>query len=287
MLCHPDTMLYGKKMKKYFEITSIKNEKIKKIIKLKNKNKRDKFSLFLIEGYRELLRASKSKVKIDSLYIAPDLFLKNNEYKLIEEIQSKNIPTYNLTKEIFQKISYRDRPDGLLAIANSFKNDLKELEKIIDNVKNPLLVVLESIEKPGNLGTILRTCVAAAVDAIIVADPKTDIFNPNVVRASVGCLFTVPIFVTSSEDILSFLKNKNIEIIATSPSSKTNYIDENLKKAVAIIFGTEQTGLTDIWIKKSTKLVKIPMFGDVDSLNVATSATILLYEAIRQRKFLS
>ena len=285
MLCHPDTMLYGKKMKNFFKIVSIKNEKIKKIVKLKNKNKREKYSLFLIEGYRELLRASKSKVKIDSLYICNDLFLKNNEYKLIEEIQSKNIPIYNVTEEVFQKISYRDRPDGLLAIANSFQNDLNELEKIIDKVKNPLLVVLESIEKPGNLGTILRTCDAAAVDAVIVADPKTDIFNPNVVRASVGCLFTVPIFVASSEDTLSFLNKKNIEIVATSPSSKTNYIDENLKKAVAIVFGTEQTGLTDIWMKKSCKLVKIPMFGKVDSLNVATSTTILLYEAIRQRKF--
>lgn len=285
MLCHPDTMLYGKKMKKYFKITSIKNEKIKTIIKLKNKNKREKYSLFLIEGYRELLRASQSNIKIESLFICPDLFLKNNEYKLIENIQSKKIPIYNLRDDVFQKISYRDRPDGLIAIANTFNNELKDLEKIVDRVKNPLLVVLQGIEKPGNLGTILRTCDATAVDAIIVVDPKTDIFNPNVVRASIGTLFTVPIFVSTSETILSFLKKKNIEIISTSPSSKKNYIDENFKKAVAITFGTEQTGLSEIWMKKSTKLVKIPMFGEVDSLNVATSTTILLYEAIRQRKF--
>ncbi|NGX36095.1 MAG: hypothetical protein K1000chlam1_00932, partial [Candidatus Anoxychlamydiales bacterium] len=272
-------------MKKYFEITSVKNEKIKKIIKLKNKNKRDKYSQFLIEGYRELLRASQSNIKIDSLYFCKNFFLKNNEYKLIENIQAKGSIIYDVDEEIFQKISYRDRPDGLIAVATSFNNDFNKLEKIIDSKKNPLLVVLEGIEKPGNLGTILRTCDAVGVDAIIVADPKTDIFNPNVVRASIGTLFTVPIFVEKSEIIISFLKKKNIEIISTSPSSNINYLDENFKKAVAITFGTEQTGLSDIWMKKSTKLVKIPMFGDIDSLNVATSTTVLLYEAIRQRKF--
>ena len=285
MLCHPDTTLYGKKMKNIFKITSIKNDKVKKIIKLRNKNKRDKYSLFLIEGYRELLRASVSDIKIDSLYFCKNLFLKNNEYKLIESIHAKGSHIYDVDEEIFQKISYRDRPDGLIAIANSFNNDFIKLEKIIDRVKNPLLVVLEGIEKPGNLGTILRTCDAVGVDAIIVADPKTDIFNPNVVRASIGTLFSVPIFVQKSENIISFLKKKNIEIISTSPSSNINYLDENFKNAVAITFGAEQTGLSDIWMKKSTKLVKIPMFGEVDSLNVATSTTVLLYEAIRQRKF--
>ncbi|NGX63102.1 MAG: 23S rRNA (guanosine-2'-O-)-methyltransferase RlmB [Candidatus Anoxychlamydiales bacterium] len=283
MICPPDIMQYGKMMIKNFEITSLKNEKIKKIIKLKNKNKRDKYSLFLIEGYRELLRAYKSNVKIDSLYVCESLFLKDNENALIEKINNQKTPIYNCLENVFRKISYRDRPDGLLAIAKQFKQDLKNLEKIIDSKKDPLIIICEAIEKPGNLGTILRTADATKVDAVIVVDPLTDIFNPNVVRASIGALFSVPIFVSESEKIISFLKKKNINILSATPKAKINYSDVNLKKGVAIAFGTEQLGLTDIWFKNSS-LVKIPMFGDMDSLNVAQSTTILLYEAIRQRK---
>jgi len=283
MICHPDIMQYGKKMIKNFEITSLKNEKIKKIIKLKNKNKRDKYSLFLIEGYRELLRAYKANVKIDSLYVCESLFLKDNENTLIEKINNKKTPIYNCLENVFRKISYRDRPDGLLAIAKQFKKDFNDLEKIIDSKKDPLIIICEAIEKPGNLGTILRTADATKVDAVIVVDPLTDIFNPNVVRASIGALFSVPIFVSESEKIISFLKKKNINILSATPKAKINYSDVNLKKGVAIAFGTEQLGLSDIWFKNSS-LVKIPMFGDMDSLNVAQSTTILLYEAIRQRK---
>ncbi|NGX34412.1 MAG: 23S rRNA (uridine(2479)-2'-O)-methyltransferase [Candidatus Anoxychlamydiales bacterium] len=274
-------MQYGKIM----IITSNKNEKIKKIIKLRNKNKRDKYSLFLIEGYKELLRASKSKIKIESLFICEEFFLKDNEYTLIEEIRNKNSSIYDCTKEVFEKISYRDRPDGLIAIAKSFKNDLENLKKLIENKKNPLIVVLEGIEKPGNLGTIIRTAAAAGVDAIIVTDPKTDIFNPNVVRASIGTLFTTPIYVEDSKKVISFLNENKINIISATPHAKINYTDVDLKKGVAIAFGTEQVGLSDIFMKNSNHLVKIPMFGDIDSLNVAQSTTILLYEAIRQRKF--
>ena len=276
-------MQYGKTMIKNFEITSLKNDKIKKIIKLKNKNKRDKYSLFLIEGYRELLRAYKSNVQIDSLYVCESLFLKDNENTLIEKINNQKTPIYHCLEDVFRKISYRDRPDGLLAIAKQFKQDFKNLEKIIDSKKDPLIIICEAIEKPGNLGTILRTADATKVDAVIVVDPLTDIFNLNVVRASIGALFSVPIFVSESEKIISFLKKKNINILSATPKAKINYSDVNLKKGVAIAFGTEQLGLTDIWFKNSS-LVKIPMFGDMDSLNVAQSTTILLYEAIRQRK---
>jgi len=270
-------------MKPNVQITSNKNEKIKKIIKLRNKNKRDKYSLFLIEGYKELLRACNALVKIESLFFCSDFFLKDNEMNLIDKIRNKNSSIYECTKEVFEKISYRDRPDGLIAIAKSFQNDLKDLKKIIDDKKNPLIVVLEGIEKPGNLGTIIRTAVAARVDAIIVVDPQTDIFNPNVVRASIGTLFSIPIYVSDSQTVFKFLNENKVNIVSASPRGKINYTDIDLKKSVAIAFGTEQVGLSDIWMKNSKDLVKIPMYGDIDSLNVAQSTTILLYEAIRQR----
>ncbi|NGX52279.1 MAG: 23S rRNA (uridine(2479)-2'-O)-methyltransferase [Candidatus Anoxychlamydiales bacterium] len=271
-------------MKINTQITSSKNEKIKKIIKLRNKNKRDKYSLFLIEGYKELLKASTAKIKIESLFICEEFFLENNEYELIEKIKNNNPPIYECTKEVFQKISYRDKPDGLIAIAKSFKNDLKDLKKIIENKKDTLIVVLEGIEKPGNLGAILRTASAVKVDAIIITDPKTDIFNPNVVRASIGSIFTIPIYVSDSKNVISFLNENKISIVSATPGAKINYTDIDLKQPIALAFGTEKEGLSNIWMKRSKHLVKIPMFGDIDSLNVAQSTTILLYEAIRQRK---
>jgi len=278
-------MQYGKKMEISIKISSKKNENIKKIIKLKNKNKRDKYQLFLIEGYREILRAMESKIQIESLFICPSLFLKDNENKLIDKIKSKKVIVYDCLEEIFKKISFRDRPDGLIAIAKQFNNQLDDLKKIIKNKTNPFLIILEGIEKPGNLGTILRTADAANVDAVIVVDPITDIFNPNVIRASIGTLFTVPIFVNKSDEILKLLKENNIEIIATTPNSKTIYTNVDLQQPVALAFGTEQLGLSKFWMKNSDKLVKIPMLGSVDSLNVAASTIVLIYETQRQRKF--
>lgn len=265
------------------KIISLKNEKIKKIIKLKNKNKRDKYSLFLIEGHREILRASQANVEIESLFICPSLGLKDNESSLIDRIKRANVAVYECSQDIFSKISYRDRPDGLIAVARQFKSDVEDLKNIVRNKKDAFLIVLEGIEKPGNLGTILRACDAAGVDAVIVADPLTDIFNPNVVRASIGTLFTVPIFVGDGKKILKILKENDIRIIAASPVSDILYTDADLKKPIAIAFGTEQLGLSKIWMENSNIKVKIPMQGAADSLNVACAATILLYETYRQR----
>ncbi len=273
-------------MIKNTQITSDKNKKIKKIIKLKNKNKREKYSLFLIEGFRELEKAINSKIKIESLFVCKTFLLKSSKYALIEQIKNSSIPIYECTKQVFEKISYRDTPDGLIAIAKSFKKELKELKAIIKDKKDPLIVVLQAIEKPGNLGAILRVAAAIKVDAIVVCDPKTDIFNPNVVRSSVGSLFTIPIFVSDSKNIISFLNENKIDIVSTTSHAKVIYTDIDFKKPVALVFGTEKDGLSDIWMKHSKCLVKIPIYGDIDSLNVAQCTTILLYEVIRQRKIL-
>ncbi|NGX56950.1 MAG: 23S rRNA (uridine(2479)-2'-O)-methyltransferase [Candidatus Anoxychlamydiales bacterium] len=266
------------------EITSLKNDKIKLIEKLKNKNKRDKYKLFLIEGYREISRAIEANVAFDSLYISNELFLGSNEDALIDKFENKNIQIFKLKKEIFEKISYRDRPDGLLAIAKQKQEGIEELENILKNKKNPFLLAIESIEKPGNLGSILRSSDAAKIDCVIVCDPKTDIFNPNVVRSSIGTLFTQKVIIANSTDVIDLLEKNNINIIATTPNCNKYYTQIDLTLPICIVMGSEQYGLSDKWLNEKSIKVKLPMRGKADSLNVAAATTIMLYETLRQRK---
>jgi len=262
------------------KITSAQNPKIKAVIKLREKRERDKTQKFIIEGYRELERASLGKVSFSLLFYSPKLFLGSNEMKLIEKIEKKGAELIELPDFLFEKISYRDRPDGLLAIANQKRLKLSD----VDFGKNPFLVVAESIEKPGNLGSILRSCDATGVDALIVCDPRTDIYNPNVVRASVGTLFTIPVIQATGEEVLEYLKKNKIQIVATTPAAQKEYTEIDLKGPAAVAVGTEQLGLTDAWLKKADLQVSIPMLGIADSLNVAAATTLLLYEVVRQRR---
>jgi TrmH family RNA methyltransferase len=279
-------MLCGKN-KKIFEILSFSNPRIKEVVKLKNKSKRDEKKLFLIEGYREILRAFKSGVRFKNLFFAEEFFLKGNEKFLIEEIKNREVEIFKCSKKVFEKISYKDRPDGLLAVAFQFNLKIEDLKiEDLKSFKNPFLVVCESIEKPGNLGSILRSADGAGVDALFICDPVTDIFNPNVVRASIGTLFTKPVIVCKKEEVFSYFKENNIKIVATTPNSDKIYTKENLKTPLAIIVGSEQYGLSNFWLKKADVKVKIPMRGDADSLNVSAATTILLYEVQRQRNFI-
>lgn len=261
-------------------ISSLQNPKVKDVVHLRDRQKRDKSQQFIIEGYREILRASDAGWKIDSLFICRDLFLGTNEPDLIKAITSKGAQLYECTSQVFQKMSYRDRPDGLIAIAPQRKKHLTDLHF---STKIPLLVVAEAIEKPGNLGTILRSSDAVGVDALIVCDRCTDIYNPNVVRASVGTLFTVPTVEAKGEDTLQWLKQQGIYILAATPQAENEFTQVNLKRPIAIAVGTEQLGLSERWMKESDIQVRIPMRGIADSLNVAMAATLLLYEADRQR----
>ncbi len=265
-------------------ITSSQNPRVKQLVKLRDKRSRDKTGLFLIEGFREILRAAQADRKIDELYYCPSLFLGENEDKILAHLKEKGTELVECTKAVFQKISYRDRPDGLLAVAPKLHASLADLEKRLEGKKYPFLVVAESVEKPGNLGTMLRTCDAVGVDAMIVADPRTDIHNPNVVRASVGTLFTVPTFEVTSDELIPWLKEKNIPIIATTPEAETFYSEMNLRIPLALAFGTEQLGLTDQWLDAADIQVSIPMVGLADSLNVAISSAVLLYEVFRNRE---
>lgn len=249
------------------QITSVQNQKIKETLRLRDRKGRDETGLFLIEGERELERAMAAGIRPATIFFCPDLC-------------KKKIPNgIECTKEVFAKLSYRESPDGILAVAPQVHRSLADL--ILK--PNPFLVIAESIEKPGNLGTILRSCDAAGVDAVIVCDPTTDIYNPNVVRSSMGTLFTVPVIEATSAETMAYLKQHNIAIAAATPHAKIEYTQANFKIPVAIAVGTEHTGLTEEWMKRADIQVRIPMRGKADSLNVASATTLVLYEVIRQR----
>lgn len=266
------------------EITSLQNPKVKKAVKLADRKARNETGLFLIEGYRELKRASDSGVVMQTLFICPKLFLGSNEQALIDQIRSSGAEVILCSEPVFQKLSYRDRPDGLVAIAVQMQRHLKDLVARLASKKDPFLIIAESIEKPGNLGTILRSADAAGVDGVIVCDRCTDIYNPNVVRASVGTLFTIPVVEATSAETLLWLKQRKVKVVAATPSAKEEFTDADLTGGVAIAVGTEQLGLTELWMNASDIKVRIAMHGVADSLNVATATTLLLYEVVRQRK---
>lgn len=269
---------------KMLNITSTQNPKLKSALELKDRKAREETGLFLIEGYREIKRASFSNVPMQMLFICPELFLGVNEPDLIREIKDKGVEVYSCSTKVFERLSYRDRPDGLCAVAFQMKHNLQDLSARLAQKKDAFIVVAESIEKPGNLGSILRSADAAGADGVIVCDRCTDIYNPNVVRASIGTLFTLPVIEASGEETFLWLKNKKIIVVAATPSAKMEYTDADYKMPVAIVVGTEQIGLTEMWMQAADIRVKIPMMGQADSLNVATATTLLMYEVLRQRR---
>lgn len=265
-------------------LSSAQNPRVKEIIHLRERRERDKTGLFLIEGYRELLRAVDANLSIKQLFICPELFLGSNEGALIARLSARGTQVFACTETVFRKLSYRDRPDGLVAIAPQQHLTLQDLQNKLSNTASPFLVVAEAIEKPGNLGTILRSSDAVGLDALIVCDRCTDTHNPNVVRASVGTLFTVPVIEAEGQATLQWLKERNIAILAATPSAEHEFTEVDMTKPLAIVVGTEQLGLSELWMKNADIQVRIPMCGVADSLNVAMATTLLLYEALRQRK---
>lgn len=265
-------------------ITSLQNEIIKNVIKLNKAGERKKQNLFIVEGYRELRLCIKAGYEIVRLLVcdkSSEFGVRSSEYS---ELQTLNLKpeTLNLievSETIYSRLAYRENIDGVIAIVKIRENRLSDI-KLTDN---PLVIVLETVEKPGNLGAILRTADASNVDAVIICDNQTDIYNPNTVRASLGTIFTNQIVCCSNEEALKWLKHNKIKTYATSLKSSKMYYDCNLKKATAVLMGSEAFGITDFWYKNSDELIKIPMKGKVDSLNVSVSTAIVIYEAIRQR----
>jgi TrmH family RNA methyltransferase len=260
-------------------ITSPTNARIKSIVRLRKRRERDTTGTFVVEGYRELTRAVEGGVDIDTLFVCEDLFLGDNEPALVERAAIAGAEIVEVAREPFTKASYRDRPEGLLAIAHHFPTSLDA----VDLTGDPLVLVVESIEKPGNLGTMLRTADAAALDGVIVTDPTTDPFNPNVVRASLGTLFSVPVAVTDTETAISHLAAAGVRTVATTPDATLAHSAADLTGPVALIVGSEQYGLSDEWLSAAAERVVIPMPGSVDSLNAAMAAGVVVFEALRQR----
>ena len=263
------------------QISSLQNPLVKKVLVLKDKSReRKKTGLFILEGKRELQLAIKGNYEIDSLLFYQDIISEEEVTNLIIN-QNQEAKRIRVSKEVYQKIAYRETTEGIIALVKSKSHRLEALKFIS---KNPLVLVAEAPEKPGNIGALLRTADAANLDAVLIANPKGDLYNPNTIRSSIGCVFTTPIGLGSSTEIISFLKTKQIQINCATLSASKDYTDINFTKPTAIVVGAEATGLTEEWLENANQNIIIPMKGEIDSMNVSVSAAILIFEAVRQRK---
>ena len=261
------------------QISSIQNPYIKDLLKLQDKSReRKKKGLFLVEGQREISLVVGGGYEIETILFVPNMFSNENLDKLLKHTTN----CIEITKEIYQKIAYRDTTEGVVAVVKSKAFNLKAIQF---NTTTPLVLVLEGIEKPGNIGAMLRTADAANVDAVFIANPKTDLFNPNIVRSSVGCLFTNQIGIGTSEEVIDFLEQHKINIYSATLQNSNEYHKNDYTKPTALVVGTEATGLTQVWRDKATQNINIPMQGQIDSMNVSVAAAILTFEAKRQRGF--
>ena len=260
------------------QISSVQNPFIKSLVLLQEKAKtRKQTGTFLIEGQREISLAIKGGYTIETILFLPEfisetqiLKLTNNQIELIE-----------ISKEVYQKLAYRDTTEGVLAIARTKSLQLSDLKLS----ENPLILIAEAPEKPGNIGALLRTADAAHLDAVIIANPKSDLYNPNIVRSSVGCLFTNQIATGTTSEIIDFLNERKINFYCATLQNSTSYHTQDYTTPTALVVGTEATGLTEEWRDKATQNIIIPMQGEIDSMNVSVAAAILIFEAKRQRGF--
>lgn len=253
-------------------ITSSANPKFKRLIALLQKSsERRESALFTVEGVREISHCIEAGYKPDCIFFCPDI---------VSEETLPQCRHFALSAGLYAKAAYREGTEGAIGVFQAIEHPLSSLH-LRDN---PLIAVLESVEKPGNLGAVLRTCDAAGADALIICDPRTDLYNPNLTRASIGAVFTVPTAVCTTAQAITFLKSKGIRILTAQLQDSSLYYDCPMTKGTAIVMGTEATGLSDKWRQAADAHIRIPMLGKLDSLNVSVSAAILLYEAVRQRK---
>lgn len=260
-------------------ITSLQNPRIKNILHLSKSSERRLQELIVIEGFREISMAVQSGIVVRELYLSPEVNLHPDTQLLIGKLPA-GCNLFEISKPVFEKAAYRDNSDGLIALAEPKPLTLERLML----GQNPLVLVMESPEKPGNIGAILRTADAAALDAVIVCDPKTDLYNPNVIRASLGCIFSCQIAVCTSEEAIGFLRQQGIRTFAAALTAPRYYYEADFTGPAAIVMGSEADGLTKLWLDEADMQIKIPMGGRVDSLNLSTSAAVLVFDAKRQRQ---
>ncbi len=262
-----------------YEIRSPQNERVKRIVRLlRDASARRDAGLAVVEGSREVARAMESGWRPDELYICPDE-ADDSARAMATEAEKRGVPVFSCSAGAFERMAYRENPDGVLATGPLVARTLDDLHLPED----ALLLIAEQVEKPGNLGALLRTADGAGVDAVIVCDPATDIGNPNVIRASIGTVFYLPIALAAPADVVRWLRGKGIRIVTTEPDAEILHTAADLTGPVAIVVGAEDVGLSPVWTRCADLRVRIPMLGRNDSLNVSAAAAILLYEAVRQR----
>lgn len=260
------------------KIDSVDNPKIKALSKLKELKGRREAGQFLIEGSRETLRALQAGEDVTTLLYVPDL-LDEEGQEVVSQVEEKKVEGLELSQRAFLKLTVRQNPDGIIGVANIQTKTLAD----IPTKENALILVIDGLEKPGNVGALLRTADAVDVDAVIVTGFGTDLYNPNVIRASMGSLFSRPVLSLEASEVIGFLQRNNFKIVAATPHTKKVYWAEDFTKSTAIVLGEEHEGLSKAWLEAATTHVTIPMSGLADSLNVATAGALLLYEALRQR----
>ncbi len=262
------------------KITSLQNPKVKEVVLLQEKaREREKTGLFPVEGLREVSACISSGFEIDSVFLCDEIL---QEKPSLKGISPENI--FSVTPQVYEKIAYRSSTEGIMALAKARHTSLSDLGNLLEDSKqNPLILVAEAVEKPGNLGAILRTADAVGATAVIFANPRTDLYNPNLIRASLGGVFTQKIVCCKSEDAIDFLKDRNIKIYTAQLQDSVPYYGTDMTEACAIALGSEADGISNIWREASDRKIMIPMLGRLDSLNVSVSASILCYEALRQR----
>lgn len=260
-------------------ITSKQNPAVKELGNLRRRREREQAGLTLVDGFEELSCALATGVLISHLYFCPELMGGAEHARKLQELLATGLAATELSRPVFEKVAYREGADGWLAVVPALKTGLDQLKL----TQNSLVLVCESVEKPGNLGAMLRTADAAGVDAVISVDGVTDWTNPNIIRASKGAVFAVPVADTTQAELHDWLQAKKLTVVASTPDTTVPYTKPDLTKGVALFVGSEKYGLSDFWLGHADAKVQIPMVGKVNSLNVATSAALLLYEAVRQR----
>jgi TrmH family RNA methyltransferase len=260
------------------KIVSSSNPKIKRVLRLRDAGDRKKESRTLIEGEREILMALDAGIDVQELFVS-EAYANKSVGEIIKKLEARHKEIYEAPAKVYQKIAYGQKKEGALAVAALRPGTFADLPR-----KDPaLFVVIEHVEKPGNLGAILRSCDGAGVNGVLICDPATDIYNPNCIRSSLGGVFTTGIVVTSNDKALDFLKERNVRIAASSPSGEKPYWGLNARQPLALVVGSEREGLSAFWLKQAHETLRIPMKGKVDSLNVSVSTAVILYDINRQR----
>ena len=260
-------------------ITSTQNAKVKHVVALQQKSaQRRKEGLFVVEGRRELMHCLEAGYEIAECFVL-DKLADLADLADLAPLGSLESLVSLVSPQVYEKMAYRGSTEGVIAVVRERQRSLEDLQLCA----SPLIIVLERVEKPGNLGAVLRSADAAKADAVIICDPLTDLYNPNLIRSSIGAIFSVPCVACSSEDCIAFLKARGIQILTAQLQDSSLYYDTDMLRGTAIVMGTESTGLTEVWRQAADAHIRIPMLGQLDSLNVSVSAAILLFEAVRQR----